>query len=27
LFGMTKNVDYRPLPSERIYAWNIKVRK
>jgi peptide/nickel transport system substrate-binding protein len=27
LFGMTKNVDYRPLPSERIYAWNMKVGK
>jgi peptide/nickel transport system substrate-binding protein len=27
LFGLAKNVDYRPLPSERIYAWNMKVRK
>jgi peptide/nickel transport system substrate-binding protein len=27
LFGMAKNVDYRPLPSERIYAWNMKVNK
>jgi peptide/nickel transport system substrate-binding protein len=27
LFGLAKNVDYRPLPSDRIYAWNIKVRK
>ncbi len=27
LFGMAKNIDYRPLPSERIYAWNIKVNK
>lgn len=26
LFGMAKNIDYRPLPSERIYGWNIKVR-
>lgn len=26
LFGMAKNVDYRPLPSERIYGWNMKVR-
>ena len=26
LFGLAKNVDYRPLPSERIYGWNIKVR-
>ena len=26
MFGMTKNIDYRPLPSERIYGWNIKVR-
>ena len=27
LFGMAKNIDYRPLPSERIYAWNMKVNK
>jgi peptide/nickel transport system substrate-binding protein len=27
LFGMAQNVDYRPLPSERIYAWNMKMRK
>src|SRR5215475_2763315 len=27
LFGMAKNVDYRPLPSERIYAWNMKVNR
>ena len=27
LFGLAKNIDYRPLPSERIYAWNIKVNK
>ncbi|HET7007509.1 MAG TPA: ABC transporter substrate-binding protein [Candidatus Binatia bacterium] len=26
LFGMAKNVDYRPLPSERIFGWNMKVR-
>jgi peptide/nickel transport system substrate-binding protein len=26
LFGLAKNVDYKPLPSERIYGWNIKVR-
>jgi peptide/nickel transport system substrate-binding protein len=26
LFGLAKNVDYRPLPSERIYGWNMKVR-
>ena len=26
LFGMAKNVDYRPLPSERIYGWNMKVK-
>jgi peptide/nickel transport system substrate-binding protein len=26
LFAMAKNVDYRPLPSERIYGWNMKVR-
>lgn len=26
LFGMAKNIDYRPLPSERIFGWNIKVR-
>lgn len=26
LFGLAKNIDYRPLPSERIYGWNIKVR-
>ena len=26
LFGLSKNIDYRPLPSERIYGWNIKVR-
>ncbi|MBM4297703.1 MAG: peptide ABC transporter substrate-binding protein [Deltaproteobacteria bacterium] len=26
LFGMAKNLDYRPLPSERIYGWNMKVR-
>ena len=26
LFGMARNVDYRPLPSERIYGWNMKVR-
>src|ERR1700752_5041465 len=26
LFGMAKNVNYRPLPSERIYGWNMKVR-
>ncbi len=25
LFGMTKNVEYKPLPSERIYAFNIRV--
>ena len=25
LFGMTKNIDYRPLPSERIYGVNIRV--
>jgi len=27
LFGMTRNIDYKPLPSERIYGWNIKVRQ
>ena len=27
LFGMTKNIDYKPLPSERVYGWNIKVRQ
>lgn len=27
LYGLAKNVDYMPLPSERIFAWNIKVRK
>lgn len=27
LFGLAKNVDYKPLPSERIYGWNIRVRK
>jgi peptide/nickel transport system substrate-binding protein len=26
LFGLAKNVDYRPLPSERVYGWNMKVR-
>jgi peptide/nickel transport system substrate-binding protein len=26
LFGLAKNVDYRPLPSERIYGWNMKIR-
>jgi len=26
LFGMAKNIDYRPLPSERIYGWNMKVK-
>ena len=26
LFGMAKNVDYRPLPSERIFGWNMKVK-
>jgi peptide/nickel transport system substrate-binding protein len=26
LFGLAKNVDYRPLPSERIYGWNMTVR-
>jgi peptide/nickel transport system substrate-binding protein len=26
LFGMAKNVDYRPLPSERIFGWNMKIR-
>jgi peptide/nickel transport system substrate-binding protein len=26
LFGMAKNIDYRPLPSERIFGWNMKVR-
>jgi len=26
LFGLAKNVDYRPLPSERIFGWNMKVR-
>jgi peptide/nickel transport system substrate-binding protein len=26
LFGLAKNVDYKPLPSERIYGWNMKVR-
>ncbi|HUF40366.1 MAG TPA: peptide ABC transporter substrate-binding protein, partial [Verrucomicrobiae bacterium] len=26
LFGLAKNVDYRPLPSERIFGWNIKVQ-
>ena len=26
LFGLHKSVDYRPLPSERIFGWNIKVR-
>ena len=26
LFGMAKNVDYRPLPSERIYGWNMRVK-
>ena len=25
LFGMTKNIEYKPLPSERIYAFNIRV--
>ncbi|MBM4261989.1 MAG: peptide ABC transporter substrate-binding protein [Deltaproteobacteria bacterium] len=25
-FGMAKNVEYRPLPNERIYGWNIKVK-
>lgn len=27
LFGMTKNIDYKPLPSERIYGFNIKVAR
>jgi peptide/nickel transport system substrate-binding protein len=26
LFGMAKNIDYRPLPSERIFGWNMKVK-
>jgi peptide/nickel transport system substrate-binding protein len=26
LFGLAKNIDYRPLPSERIFGWNMKVR-
>jgi peptide/nickel transport system substrate-binding protein len=26
LFGLANNVDYKPLPSERIYGWNMKVR-
>ncbi len=26
LFGMAKNVDYRPLPSERIFGWNMRVK-
>ncbi|MSP38456.1 MAG: peptide ABC transporter substrate-binding protein [Deltaproteobacteria bacterium] len=25
-FGMTKNIDYAPLPSERIFGWNIKIK-
>jgi peptide/nickel transport system substrate-binding protein len=25
-FGMAKSIDYNPLPSERLYGWNIKVK-
>ncbi len=27
LFGMTKNIDYKPIPSERIYGVNIRVQR
>ncbi|TAK02904.1 peptide ABC transporter substrate-binding protein [bacterium] len=27
LFGMAKNIDYKPIPSERIYGVNIRVQR